>query len=65
MADRYYSAPVGASMPANVTEGGAATPAAFCDVRITYDATNASRQQAINAVQAVLNYLVQDNWPPV
>jgi hypothetical protein len=65
MADRYYSAPVSASMPANVTEGAAATPGAFCDVRITYDASQASRQAAINAVNAVLGYLVQDNWPPV
>lgn len=64
MADRYYSASVGASMPANVTEGAAATPGAFVDLRITYDATQASRQAAINAVQAILGAIVQDSWPP-
>lgn len=64
MADRYYSASVGASMPSEVTEGAAATPGAFVDVRITYDATQASRQAAIDAVNAVLGALIQDSWPP-
>ena len=65
MANRFYAVTLGGSMPANVVEGAAANPAAFVDVRVTYDATNASRQQAINAVEAVWGYLAQDNWPPV
>lgn len=64
MTDRYYSVALGGDLPQDVTEGAAATPAAFADVRITYDATGASKEQVLKALEAVKGYVLQDNWPP-
>lgn len=65
MADRYYAVALGGDLPENVTEGAAATPSAFVDVRLTYDATGASKEQAVKALNAVIGYILQDNYPPV
>lgn len=64
MADRYYTAIVGADTPTDVTEGAAATPANFIDVRMTYDAIGASKMEAIKALDAIRDYITQDNFPP-
>lgn len=65
MSDRFYSVPLGGDLPENVTEGAAASPAAFLDVRITYDATGASKEQFYKALGAVRDYILQDTFPPV
>lgn len=65
MADRYYSVALGGDIPQDVTEGAAATPAAFVDVRLTYDATGASKLETVKALNAVIGYILQDNFPPV
>lgn len=64
MADRYYSVPVGGDIPENVTEAASATPAAFVDVRVTYDASGNSKEAFYKALEAVKDYILQDNWPP-
>lgn len=67
MADRYFRVDLfGADGDSaqNVIEDSVATPGAVVDVRITYDAANNSKMDAINAVNAVLMYLTQDSWPP-
>lgn len=63
MADRWYNIPLGGDLPENVTEGAADT-AGFAAVRITYDATGASKEQALKALDAVKGYVLQDSWPP-
>lgn len=65
MADRYYAVNLGGDTAQDVTEGAAATPAAFVDVRVTYDATGNSKLEAIKALNAAIQYITQDNWPPV
>lgn len=65
MADRYYAVSLGGDTAGDVTEGAAATPAAFVDVRITYDATGASKLEAIKALDAAKAYILQDTFPPV
>lgn len=65
MADRYYAVSLGGDTPLDVTEGAAATPAAFVDVRLTYDATGASKLEVVKALEAVRNYVLQDTFPPV
>ena len=65
MADRFYSVPIDGTAAANVTESATATPGAFVDVRITYDATGNSKFNAIKAVEAVVQALTQDTWPPL
>lgn len=66
MADRYYAvSALGGDLATDVTEGGAATPAAFVDVRITYDATGNSKLEAVKALDAVKMAILQDTWPPV
>lgn len=64
MADRYYSANVGADLAQDVTEGAAATPAAHFDLRITYDAAQNSKEAALKALGAIAMYITQDTWPP-
>lgn len=63
MADRWLNVPLGGDLPINVTEGAADT-ADFVAVRVTYDATGNSKEQAIKAINATVMYLLQDNWPP-
>ncbi len=64
MADRYYSVAVGGDLAQDVTKGAAATPAAFLDARVTYDASSASKEAAVKALNAVIYYILTDNWPP-
>ena len=63
MADRWYNVPLGGDLPENVAEGASDT-AQYVGVRITYDATGNSREQAIKGLTAVISYLLQDSWPP-
>lgn len=65
MAERYYSANVGAGMPGSVTEGGSATPGATYDFRVTYDATGNSKVQTIRALEAILQAIAVETWPPI
>lgn len=64
MADRYYAVELGGDLAQNVTESGAATPAAFVDVRVTYDATGASKLETVKALDAVKMLILEDAWPP-
>lgn len=64
MADRWYNVPLGGDIPQDVAEGASDT-AQYVAVRITYDATGNSKEQAFKALEAVKGYLLQDSWPPV
>lgn len=63
MANRYYRVAPGGGLPENVTEGAAATPTAFIDVRVTYDAPYASEEQVYKALDAVRNYILERGLP--
>lgn len=63
MADRWYNVPLGGDLPINVTENGA-DAADFVAVRVTYDATGNSKEQAVKAINAAVMYILQDSWPP-
>lgn len=65
MADRYYAVSLGGDIAQNVTESGSATPAAFVDVRVTYDATGNSKLEAVKSIEAVVMKILEDSWPPV
>ncbi len=64
MADRYYNVPLGGGMVGDVTEGASDTSAYAC-FRVTYDATNNSKMEALKAVSAIMDYITKDTWPPV
>jgi hypothetical protein len=64
MADRFWNVALGGDLAENVVEGASDT-SLYLAVRVTYDATGASREQAIKALDAVKYYLLQDSWPPV
>lgn len=64
MTDRYYSVPVGGDLAQDVTKGASATPAAYIDVRWTFDAAGASKESATKALNAVVYYILQDAFPP-
>ena len=63
MADRYYYCEFGGDKHA-VTEAGSDSAAADVSVRITYDATNNSKQAALNALESIKMRIIQDTWPP-
>ena len=64
MADRYYNVPLGGTMAEDVAEGGADT-SQYVAVRVTYDATSNSKERAVLAIEAAIQYILNDNWPPV
>jgi len=63
MADRFYQAEFG-DTKVDVVEAAATDAAADVEVRITYDATNNSRQAALLALDAIKQRIVEDTWPP-
>jgi hypothetical protein len=66
MADRYYTiALMGDDKFSDVVEGAAATGGNPFDLRITYDATNASKLRVLRMLESVTSYIVKDTWPPV
>lgn len=64
MADRYYRVAVGGDLGEDVVKSGSATPAAFVDVRVTIDATGATKEAAVKALNAAVMYILMDGWPP-
>lgn len=65
MADRYYQAQIGADMPGDVVEAGASSAGVPIELRVTYDATGASKTQILKALDAIKQYITTDTWPPV
>jgi hypothetical protein len=66
MADRYYAVTLGSNLPTGVTEGAAASPAAFADLRITYDEASATKTEVVRALHALAAHIIHiDTWPPV
>jgi hypothetical protein len=63
MADRHYSCEFGADKVA-VSETAGSTAAADVEVRVTYDATNNSKQATLKALEHIKARIVQDTWPP-
>lgn len=64
MADRFFGANIGANFPADVLESGSTTSRTV-EVRVTYDATGADKVEVLSALEAIKNYIIQDNYPPV
>ncbi|MFZ9585586.1 MAG: hypothetical protein ACO280_11615 [Pseudohongiellaceae bacterium] len=63
MADVFYQAEFGATKT-TVVEAGTTDANADVELRITYDATNASRNLALLALEAIKQRLIEDTWPP-
>ena len=63
MADRFYYGEFGSDKVA-ITEAGSDSAGADVSVRITYDATNNSKQAALKTLEQIKARIVQDTWPP-
>ena len=63
MANRYWSGEFGVTK-ADVAETGTTTAGADVEVRITYDATNNGKQAALMALEAIVQRITEDTWPP-
>jgi hypothetical protein len=63
MADRYFGCEFGDDKVA-VLEGAASTAAKDVEVRITYDATNNSKQAVLHALSVIRQRIIEDTWPP-
>ena len=64
MANRYYSASLGQDKTA-VAETATTTAAAHVEVRITYDATGMTKQEALKLLEQIEYRIVEDTYPPV
>mgnify|MGYP007069055138 CR=1 FL=1 len=65
MTDRYLTITTPAKkLQADVSSGASATPANWFDLRVTYDATGASKQALLDALEAVENKVALGSWPP-
>ena len=65
MADRFFTAVLGAQGALEVTEGAADVGASAFSFRCTYDATGVTKHDAIKALEAIEFYITRDTWPPV
>lgn len=63
MANRYYNAPLGAKLAQDVAEGAADT-SQLVAVRVTYDATGATKENVLLALDAVRQAITEDTYPP-
>lgn len=63
MADRFYSVEFGGDK-VSIAETGSTTAAADVEVRVTYDATNNSKQATLKALMLLAARITEDNWPP-
>lgn len=63
MADRYYGVEFGAKMDTAVTEGSSSTAARDVELRVTYDATGASKLAVLNAIDVLRAKIVAEPFP--
>lgn len=63
MATRYYGVNVGGGFPTEVSEAGSTTSRTV-ELAVVYDATGANKVQVLNAIEAIKNYIIEDNYPP-
>lgn len=63
MADRFYGVEFGGDK-VSVLEGGTSTAARDVEVRVTYDATNNSKQATLIALKQIEARIQEDTWPP-
>lgn len=63
MAARYYSVNFGQDKVA-VAETGSTTAGADVEVRVTYTATNNSKQAMMVALELLAQRIQEDTWPP-
>lgn len=64
MADRFWSLSLGQKKQ-DIAETGSTTAAAHFEVRVTYDATGVTKQEALKALELLEYRITQDTWPPV
>lgn len=63
MADRFYGADLGTKMPAEVTEAASTTSKAI-EVRVTYTTTGLTKNDVLNAIEAIKMAVIADTWAP-
>ncbi len=65
MADRYWSvATFGADKLSSIVESGSAQAGNPIELRVTYDATNNSKQRVYRALQLFMDTIARETWPP-
>lgn len=63
MADRFWYCEFGADKVA-VTYASSGNASADVQLRVTYDATNNSKQATLNALDQIRARIVESTWPP-
>lgn len=63
MATRFYGANIGAMNAIDVLEAGSTTSRTV-EVAVVYDATGATKQAVLLAIEAIKAAIIQDTYPP-
>lgn len=63
MATRYYRVPLGGSVAQDVTEA-ASSSLVWVEVQCVYDLSGNSKNELLQALDAVKQYVLGDAWPP-
>ena len=63
MANRYYGLEFGSSTTTAVTEGSSTTAGLDVEIRITYDATGASKIGVLQLIELLEAKIVSEPWP--
>lgn len=63
MTNRYYGIAMGGNMASAVTEASSTTSKDI-ELAVAFDATGMDKKTTILAVQAIIDYIEQDTWPP-
>jgi hypothetical protein len=65
MADRWWTCEYGTTMKEGVTERTGDSSGEDVALRVTYDATQNSKQATLMAIDAIRQRIVEETWPPV
>jgi hypothetical protein len=60
--DKYFNVPLGARI--NDVTPAASDASDFISVRVTTSATGANKMEVKKALQAVMDRIARENWPP-
>jgi hypothetical protein len=63
VSERYWDAPLGASIAQDVTEASSDGSVYTC-FRCTYTATGNTKEMTLLALDAIKQYITETDWPP-
>lgn len=64
MTDRLYAVELGQDLPENIVKSVNPTATAYMNLRWTFDAVGSNKTEAVKALNAIRDFILQDAFPP-